>query len=218
MALDGGCVDTRLTGVLFLAFLVGAGCGGGSSGGTADVAKRFDVRGQLQKGPFIRGSSITIQELDAGFSPTGVTYNVATTDDLGSFSLGAQIGARQVEIVSSGFYFDEVLGALSPAPLTLRAVADLGVASTVNGNVLTTLERERVKTLVTTEHMSFADAQLRAETEILRVFHVPAEDIPAVARFSDLDISQPGVGNAALLAISTTLQGSSTVAELSELL
>jgi hypothetical protein len=202
------------------------GCGGKSPGGSAgdagpgegDAAKRFDLRGQLQKGPFIRGSSITIEELDAGFSPTGVAYNVATTDDLGSFSLGAMIGARQVEIVSSGFYFDEVLGALSPAPLTLRAVADLGVASTVNGNVLTTLERERVKALVTTDHLSFADAQMRAEEEILRVFHVPAEDIPSVARFSDLDISQPGAGNAALLAISTTLQGSSTVAELSELL
>jgi hypothetical protein len=38
----------------------------------------YALFGLTQKGPFIRGSTVIVQELDLGLSPTGVTYLTET--------------------------------------------------------------------------------------------------------------------------------------------
>ena len=45
------------------------------------------VSGYIQKGPFITGSAITIQELDDQLQPTGKNYQVTTSSDFGDYAL-----------------------------------------------------------------------------------------------------------------------------------
>jgi len=194
----------RLVCVGVLALL---GCGDGSAA--------RGVNGFVQKGPFVSGSSITIQELDEHLAPTGHLYNTVTNDDFGSFRLGSTTAASLVEIIAQGFYFDEVRGEVSAASLTLRSVSDLATGDHVNVNILTTLARDRIEHLVVQEAKSFPEARAQAEAEVLAVFGIGPE---GMTPFETMNISQEGASNAALLAVSATLQGSSTVGEMSELL
>ena len=67
--------------------------------------KTWSIHGFVQKGPFVQGSTITIQALDSlSLSPTGQSYSTITTNDLGSFSLDSQIPTRYVETTASGYY------------------------------------------------------------------------------------------------------------------
>ncbi len=176
----------------------------------------YSVNGSVQKGPYTQGTAITIQALDEKLNPTGKSYRTQISDDLGSFSLGSQIESPYVEILADGYYFDEVAGVLSASPLSLRSISDLGETGATNINLLTSLESYRVRHLVTEENMSIADARARADREIFAVFHIP-DDILSDGGFDKLDIMRAGEANAALLAISATLQSTRSVAELTEL-
>lgn len=174
----------------------------------------YSITGNIQKGPFISGSSITIQELDDNLDPTGISYQTTTSDDFGTFSLGSHIVSRYVEVIATGFYFDEVAGSLSAANITLRAISDLSISEDVNVNILTTLEKDRIKYLIVNEGLTFTAARTQAEAEVLSIFNISGDNI---STFDQMDISQDGNSNAILLAISVVLQGDNTVAELSEL-
>lgn len=176
----------------------------------------YSVSGNVQKGPFAQGTAITIQALDESLNPTGQNYSTTTYDDFGAFSIGSQIESRYVEIVANGYYYNEVAGSLSKSQITLRSISDLSEEGNTNINLLTTLESDRIRWLVTNEDMEVADARRQAEQEIYDVFHIPLE--VGDSGFDKADISKAGDGNAVLLAISATLQGSRTEAELSELI
>ncbi|MEI6389134.1 MAG: InlB B-repeat-containing protein, partial [Spirochaetota bacterium] len=88
------------------------------------TVQKFGIKGNIQKGPFSSGTSITIQALDANLDPLGTSYQTVTTDDFGAFALGSQITSRYVEIIAKGYYFNEIAGSLSPSELTLRAYTD----------------------------------------------------------------------------------------------
>ncbi len=88
-------------------------CGGGSGGSGGEETSKtpvdtYSAIGFVQKGPFISGSSITIQELDNKLDPTGISYQTETIDDFGSFSIGSKIKTKYVEIIATGYYFNEV--------------------------------------------------------------------------------------------------------------
>ena len=89
---------------------------------------RYELQGAVEKGPFIEGTEITIRELESDLQPTGRTFSTVVEDDTGFFSVEASLASPYVELSASGFYFNEVAGELSSAPITLRAVADLTVA------------------------------------------------------------------------------------------
>ena len=176
----------------------------------------YSINGSVQKGPFVLGSSITIQPLDDKLNPTGQVFNTVTNDDAGHFNLGSVMPSKYAEIMASGYYFDEVVGALSQGTLTLRAIADLedGVA---NVNLLTTLVMQRTVNLVSNKDISISEAAKQAEQELFISLGIPKDEIPDV-RFSRMDISQAGDHNALLLAISVALQHQRTTAELTELI
>ncbi len=202
-------------GVLSLGFL---GCGGGSGGDGSGISLpnlKYSVNGFIQKGPFISGTSITIQELDEELNPKGMSYQTTAIDDFGAFSIGSQIQSSYIEVIASGFYYDEVIGSLSPANLTLRTISDLSVSENVNVNILTTLSKDRIYYLVNNSGMQLLDAKEQAESEVLTTFHISGD---AYLDFDKMDISQKGVSNSILLAISSVLQNTNTVAELSELI
>ena len=195
--------------LICLSFLLNS-CGGGSSDvGITD----YNVNGLVQKGPFIVGSSVIIQELDENLSPIGKSYNTVTTDDFGSFDLGSSINSRFVEIITTGFYFNEVKGNLSDSSITLRAVVDLSTGTNININILTTLESDRIRNLVRNENMSFHNASIKAEKEILNSFSISNS---LDKKFSEMDITGSSDCDSVLLAISSIMLGDNSDAELSE--
>ncbi len=220
-------VRASKVGLLFLfiaiiAIVMGlSGCsssGGGGGGGAVIDSEGTDLdnQGFIQKGPFIKGSQIIVQELDSKLSPTGRTYQFQTTDDFGSFRITSRITSPYIEIIAQGYYYDEVRGELSASMLTLRALSEVSVGLKMNVNVLTTLEKERIRHLMLNKGKSFAEARTQAEEEILDAFRIPEDKREGMSRFADMDIRDQGDGNAVLLAISCQLQGTNTVAQLSE--
>ena len=173
-----------------------------------------NVQGFIQKGPFISGSSITIQELDDQLNPTGVSYSIATNDDFGSFTLETPIRSGYIEIIAQGFYFNEVNGEISKSNITLRALTKVNQSLVSNVNVLTTLTNNRIKYLIKNDGLSYEEAKETAEKEILTVFNISGEGID----FNSLDISKSEEKNAILLAVSCILQGDLTEGELMEII
>jgi len=172
------------------------------------------IAGYVQKGPFILGSEITVRELDAGFVPTGRTFTGRIADSTGRFTVRGTLTSPFVEFSANGFYFNEVTGSLSAAPVNLLALADLRDSTTVNVNLLTHLENVRVYALLDSG-LSFSAAKAQAQQEVLAAFNLSSSTIAASEA---LDISQAGEGNAILLAISVILQANRSEAQLTELL
>lgn len=211
---------------IFITMLIASGCGGSGGDSTNDngqVPHNYNINGYVQKGPFIRGATITIQELQLNLDPTGRTFSTETSDDFGAFSIFATLDYPYVEIIASGFYFNETNGDLSSSQLTLRAMSDLSSNESVNVNVLTHLERNRLIELVA-NGSPFAEAKRQAESEILSIFNITESD---VSSFDLMNIAETGSSNSILLAASSILQqlatmeaspGSTVTAELSQLL
>ena len=175
-----------------------------------------ELRGYVQKGPFIIGTTITVTELDGSLGQTGKTFSATIEDDRGAFTLrNLKLSSKYLELRANGFYFNEVSGKLSTSQLTLNALADVSNAASVNVNLLTHLERSRVQHLMGKEGKTFADAKKQAQKEILAVFNV---DKPDMASSEQLNIAETGEDNAILLAISAILQAQRSESELTELL
>jgi hypothetical protein len=177
---------------------------------------KADVSGSAQKGPFSNGSQVSISELDVNLVQTGRTFSTTMNDDGGAYSVrGVQLDTPYARVEVNGFYFDEVRGQLSASPLSIFSYVDLSDRTTSNINLLGHLEATRLEHLVAEQGVSFSAAKSQAHREVLEMFQL---DPRIIGSAEDLDISQPGAGNAALFAISVMLQGTRTVAELSELL
>lgn len=198
-----------------------ASCGG-SGGGGAGATIEADLVGKLQKGPYIIGSQITINELNDDLNQTGVIFNTLTTNDLGEFELPATVESPWIELFANGFYFDEIAGATSDAQLSLQGIADLSVDSIVNLNLLTKLTYNRVKLLVSSG-IGIEQATEQAKSELLSVFNIDPLDVGDV---DNMDISIANKDGAILLAISAIIQqmaheasnGQNTTGELSFIL
>ena len=184
-------------------------------GGFDSLKKHYNAGGAIQKGPFVQGSSITIQPLNKNLKPIGQMYTTQTTNDAGQFEMDG-INSKYVEIIANGFYFDEVAGSVSNAPLTLRSIADLNEESNTNVNLITTLVYSRIKTLADGK-MSIKEAEKQAERELYLALGIPEEFHPSRSSGS-LNIAENGEGNDLLIAISVVLQYGRNVGELSELI
>ena len=125
------------------------------------------VKGAVEKGPFVLGSSITISAVDASGNPTGQTFKTQTTDDLGQFSLSVPYSGP-VSIEAQGYYFDELAGDVSTSTLTLEGFGALPTSGSaqLDVNVLTHLESARVTNLMASGK-SLADASAQAQSELV---------------------------------------------------
>ena len=173
------------------------------------------ISGYVQKGPYLNGSSISMSELSSDLIQTGKTYSSQIFDNKGSFELrGLELISRFIELKADGFYFNEIRNSNSTAQLTLYALSDLTDKSSLNVNILSSLEKRRVEHLVS-NGSSFKDAKSQAQSEILKTFEISKSEM---MESESLDITQSGEDHAILLAISVILQGYLQVADLSELL
>lgn len=172
----------------------------------------------VQKGPFVEGSSILIVELNEDLESTSISYNTETVDDFGSFEFNSSLGTDKIDIIATGFYFNEITGQLSSGQVTLRNFIEVHDTQKANINILTTLSRQRIKYLMTTNDESYEEAKNQAEREVLLAFNIPQNIIDTSGQFQDMDISKEGTGNGILLAISCVLQGNNSDGELAELI
>lgn len=208
--------------------LTACGGGGNAGGGTSSQpppASTYSVSGRAQKGPFGIGSEITINALDPTLSATGTVYGTQTNDALGDFSL-SKIATAHVEIVAEGFYIDDLTGQLSASQIQLRSISDLGVNGSPTVNVLTTLQEQRLKTLIS-QGGTFAAADSQSQSEVLALFGIDAGSINSLSTSDSMRIDGTSDEDAVLLAVSVILSqiatdsakanGTTQAAELSNL-
>ena len=197
-------------------------CSGGGDKATGPqdpplVINLTSLDGQAQKGPFNNGTAINIAELTNTLSPTGRNFSSAITDNTGRFAVAnVQLESPYVELRANGYYFNEVSNEISSGQLTLFALSNLTGKTSLNVNILTHLEKNRIVTLMSGDNpKTFAQAKLQAQEEVLAIFDYSRENVP---EFELLDISQSGAANAKLLAISAIIQGNLNTGQMSELL
>lgn len=175
----------------------------------------YDVYGKVEKGPFVSGSTISIQPMDSKLQVIGSMFSTAITDDLGNFMLGSkEFSTPYAEFMANGYFFNEVKGELSNGTLTLRAIVDLQDNTTVNVNILTHLKYSRIKNLVASGK-TYSDANEQAQKELLTAFglaNLTSKDVSSFSIISGTDES------AALVAISSLLLMERTEAALTEYL
>ena len=173
------------------------------------------VSGVSQKGPFVNGSSVTVQELDGEtLSQTGNSFEGKIRNDMGEFSVKvSRLESQYVLLRANGFYRNEVTGEKSNSPVTLYAFSDLSNRDEVNVNLLTHLAYERSLYLATgREPLPVATAKRQAEGEVFSSFAIEGKFDAA----EDLNIFGESDQSAALLAMSVLMQGDLKEADFSE--
>lgn len=208
---------------LSLALILTA-CGGDAGSNSTNSEEKTEstvienktISGFSQKGPFVNGSSITVQELNGEtLSQTGKSFKGKISNDKGEFSVANISLISQYAILeATGYYRNEVSGKKSNGTITLSALTDLSNRKEVNVNLLTHLEYDRVIYLVIHEKKSVENAKKQAESEILSAFNIKGD----FTNSEDLNIFSKGKENAALLAFSILMLNDNDDANFTELL
>jgi hypothetical protein len=198
----------RCVGAVILASILVASCGGGgggdsTGGGPSPTPTTYTASsGVAQKGPFVKGSTVTAQELDRSLAPTGKQYSYQVSSDLGAFAPDAKFTTAYIGVSATGNYFDEVANTTSAASITLTGISDLSSDPVLNVNVLTTLEYMRIQALVKSGK-AFAAARSQAESEVLAAFNIHTPT--AFGPFGTLDLSKSRDGDKILATVSSLL-------------
>lgn len=208
---------------LSLAFVFAA-CGDDSSSSSDDSDSENisvtlnEVSGVSQKGPFLMGSKVQMFEISNGRSlnQSGKSFNGKISNDKGEFKIkGSKLCSQYVILEASGYYRNENTGKNSESELTLLAISNVSDRNTININLLTHLEYERVNYLVIQQKMKVDEAKKQAQKEILDIFYI---DNAKFSNSEDLNIAGTNDEDGALLAISVLLQGDRKEGQFSELL
>lgn len=176
----------------------------------------FNVGGKVEKGPFVRGTAIQMQPLDADLDETGESFTSTITDNEGTFTFGSKLlKSPYVKLSASGYYFNEVTGELSKGTLALNSVANLQNAADVNLNILSHLKYQRVMDLVAKDGKSFKEANNQAQEEVLKTFGLEKYAKTDVNHFS---ITSGTDEAAALIAVSSLILYNRSEAQITEYL
>jgi uncharacterized protein (TIGR02145 family) len=193
---------------------------GGFAGGTtedAGIIADLNVAGLAQKGPFVKGSVVTLQGVDCKTMEfTDEVFEGAVINNDGEYvveNVNLSVTCALLEV--TGYYLNENTGKKSTGEISLHALTDLSDRKNVNINVFTELEYKRVMNLVTEKKMSFANAKKQAEKEVLTAFDVNAKE-GDFASFEDLDVFEKGKENVALHDVGVMLQADLNATEFAE--
>jgi len=168
-----------------------------------DDTRTFLLTGKAQKGPFVLGSTITLNELKPDLNQTGKSFTATISADDGTFQIDQVTLESDIALLTAnGYYFNEVSGKLSESTLTLQAIVNLKDRESCNVNVMTHVIKARVTSLVQ-QGATFEDANSQAKAELLTFLGISDE---INANFEDYDIVGTEDYNAILLAFSTMLQ------------
>ncbi|MCQ2105835.1 MAG: hypothetical protein MJZ26_08595 [Fibrobacter sp.] len=214
--------NRALVSVAFTLACIFSACSNGkdSAGGTTEGTNALaivdkDISGVSQKGPFIKGSPVTVLELEEKtLKQTGRAFRGKVTDNGNFIVKGLNLESNYAILEANGYYWNEITGEKSKAPITLNAIADISDRDNVNINLLTQLEYERVIQLVEKDSLSVSEAKKQAKKEILKALFYSNDSLD----FEDLNIFESGEGDALLLAASIMILAGNTEAEITELL
>lgn len=186
-----------------------------SSKDTAYIFKKGTVSGIAQKGPFVKGSSVKLFELDGkdSLKQTGRSFSDSVSSNDGSFKIkNVSVVSPYVQLTVTGAFRQELDGKKSGSSVTLRALSKVGGSNTtVNVNLITHLEYDRVAYLLKKNpRMDLSEAKSRAEKEIFAIFNIDADSF---GYSEDLNIFGTEDANAALLAVSVMLSSNYSAKE-----
>ena len=203
--------------VVFAALCLAACSDKVASGASEDVGitplERWQVAGVSQKGPFVTGSTVNVLELDGStLTQTGKIFKSSIRSDKGDFAIsGSGLVSQYAMLEVDGYYRNEITGQVSSGSLVLNAITDLSHRENVNVNLLTHLEFDRVKNLVS-QGYSVKKAKDQAEREIISTMAMNESS----KKFEDMNIFESGDENGMLLAVSVLMQSDADVAGLTE--
>ena len=195
-------------------------CSGDKTAGTDEQSeglyaiKNLDIAGVSQKGPFVKGSAVTVQGINCKTMKfTDEVFEGEVKNNMGEFVVEkVNLSTTCAVVEVTGEYRSEMTGKKVSDKLTLRALTNLKDRTHVNVNLLTNLEYERVMYYVTKKGKTFDEAKELAESEVLAAFGMAGESTD----FEDLDIFGTSDADATLLAISVLMQGDADVKTLTE--
>ena len=149
-----------------------------SKSGYGKIGKSMTIYGLAQNGPYADSSVVKLTALDEStLESTEQVFMGMVEGGFGGYSVKAESLKSNIARVSvTGKYLEAKSGRLSEKELTLYALTDLNVHDSVNVNLFTTMEYERVRELVKNKKLSFADAKKQARNELLDAFHVAIKD------------------------------------------
>jgi hypothetical protein len=169
------------------------------------------LRGAVQKGPFVLGSTVTLSAIDATGAPTGQTFSTQTLTSLGDFEVFVDYRGP-VNIEGEGFYYNEITGKLSTAPITLRSLYDIEQSGTqgVHVNLITHLAHDRALKLLSAGAAdggsaggSMASAEVQAEAELVAALGIGGSGFVLESAAASLDeLGDDTDANAYLFAVS----------------
>ncbi|MBO4436941.1 MAG: hypothetical protein J5791_08690 [Fibrobacter sp.] len=144
-----------------------------TTAGTSDDPNQItaSIKGVVEKGPFVKGTTVTLYELNPEtFAQTGKTFTGTVDGDDGSFSLGkVELGSRYVLLDANGYYWNELYGLKTTNPLSLRAIAHVEKNNTLNINIGTHITHKRILALLDSG-LAFDEAKAKAESEVVEAF------------------------------------------------
>lgn len=201
---------TRTLGLVSVAAMSLLGCSDNSStaGGTSVdggiyAISNKKIAGVAQKGPFVKGSEVTLQETSGeNLEPSGNVYTTTVKSDKGDFDMDSIfLGSQYALLNVNGQYTSEIYGWVHPCKVGLNGVTNLENRKQVNINILTHLEYKRVLNLVRSGK-DYASAKKQAESEIARIFYFDG----SAENPEELDVFGSTGGDLKLLAISAVFE------------
>lgn len=158
----------------------------------------------MAQGPFEKGATVSVYELDTNFQQTEVRYETKIKNDSGSYSIKLKDFKSQYALFKvDGRYINNVTGKKSADSITLYAFTDLDNHDKVNINFLTHLSHKRILYLANKKDIPVTNAKKQAEKEVLRAFDIEYDGFDDA---ENIDFFEKDKQSAALLAISILMQ------------
>ncbi|MDH5694233.1 MAG: hypothetical protein OEZ47_14135 [Gammaproteobacteria bacterium] len=199
-------------GLAVFVFLL-SGCGTDQDGiiGTGETVLLYDIelKGAVQKGPYVVGSEILINKILPNGYTSRETIVSEISDYLGNFEFLINT-TGPVLLSADGYHFNEITGKLSNGTLRLKGVYHISEDPEQRAyvNILTHLAYKRVFYLIRELNMDSRAAVAQAESEVLSAF-VDVLPTNSFSDFSQLNLYDVDTkfsdGNAYVVALSALI-------------
>lgn len=173
----------------------------------------FNISG-VAEGPFKSGAKVSVASVNATtMLETPGAGSGTVSSNLGAYSVQGTLTSAIAGVTVSGSYLDYTYDEAKTSS-GLKLLTDLRERKKANVNVLTHLEYDRVKSLITTSGLSFTAAKVRAEKEVLAALGFKADS----TLFEDISFYDQSLAATNLLAITTILLNEHSAAEVESFL
>ena len=167
------------------------------------------IHGFAQRTPFVDSSVVQLTALDEStLEPIGETFTGIVDGGFSRYSVKVDsLKSRYVLISVTGKIVSYYNSLPTDEGYTLYAITDLDSRDSVNINMMTYLEFERVRKLVRDDKLSFAEAKKRAEKELFEIFHITMEKSNDVYVAEDWSLFGDSLGDQALMGLTVVFNG-----------